>query len=252
MVLGFESFREQFKGYENQYTIIGGTACDLLMSDAGEDFRATKDIDIVLIVESLTPEFGKKFWEYVIDGAYEHKNKSTGKPQFYRFSHPKKQGFPFMLELFSRRSDIIPLPEKANVSPLSLDEELSSLSAILLDEDYYQFIRTGTISIDGVTILDAGHLIPLKAKAWLDLSAKKQSGMQHIDSKDIRKHKNDIYRLSTLLTAETRIEISDTIYADISDFVSAMENDTTDLKQIGIRNATKEELTELILATYVK
>ncbi|MFR5881536.1 MAG: hypothetical protein ACLUEQ_12415 [Cloacibacillus evryensis] len=32
--------------------LIGGMACDLLMSDAGLDFRRTKDIDMVLIVES--------------------------------------------------------------------------------------------------------------------------------------------------------------------------------------------------------
>ncbi len=54
MVTGIESFKKQFEGMENQYTIIGGTACDLLMSEAGEDFRATKDIDIVLII-SLHP-----------------------------------------------------------------------------------------------------------------------------------------------------------------------------------------------------
>ena len=28
-------------------------------------FRATKDVDIVLIVESITAEFGRQFWEYV-------------------------------------------------------------------------------------------------------------------------------------------------------------------------------------------
>lgn len=27
MVNGFDSFREKFKGYEDCYTIIGGTAC---------------------------------------------------------------------------------------------------------------------------------------------------------------------------------------------------------------------------------
>ena len=51
MVRGIESFKEWFKGYENQYVIIGGTACDLLMSDSGLEFRATKDIDLVLIIE---------------------------------------------------------------------------------------------------------------------------------------------------------------------------------------------------------
>ena len=47
MVRGIESFREWFRGHEEQYAIIGGTACDLLMTDGGLDFRATKDIDLV-------------------------------------------------------------------------------------------------------------------------------------------------------------------------------------------------------------
>lgn len=61
MVSGVESFRKWFAEYTDQYTIIGGTACDLLMSEDGLDFRATRDIDMVLIVESLTPEFGRGF-----------------------------------------------------------------------------------------------------------------------------------------------------------------------------------------------
>ena len=49
MVTGFESFKRWFSEYSEQYTIIGGTACDLLMSEEGMDFRATRDIDMVLI-----------------------------------------------------------------------------------------------------------------------------------------------------------------------------------------------------------
>lgn len=60
MVIGFKSFQEWFHGYENQYAVIGGTACDLLMSEEGLEFRATKDVDLVLIVEAITPEFGSR------------------------------------------------------------------------------------------------------------------------------------------------------------------------------------------------
>lgn len=35
-------------GFEDQYVIIGGTACDLIMENEELPFRATKDIDIVL------------------------------------------------------------------------------------------------------------------------------------------------------------------------------------------------------------
>ena len=57
MIRGFESFKEWFKGYEDGYVIIGGAACDLIMSEEEMSFRATKDIDMVLIIEALTPEW---------------------------------------------------------------------------------------------------------------------------------------------------------------------------------------------------
>ena len=117
MVLGIERFKEWFQGYEDQYAIIGGTACDLLMAEEGLDFRGTKDIDLVLIVEAISPEFSRRFWEFVRSAGYEHRNKSTGQPQFYRFSHPTESGYPFMIELFSRRVDAIVLPEDAVLTP---------------------------------------------------------------------------------------------------------------------------------------
>ena len=62
MVNGIELFREHFSDYKEQYTIIGGFACDLLMTDAGLDFRQTVDIDMVIIIEALTTEFASAFW----------------------------------------------------------------------------------------------------------------------------------------------------------------------------------------------
>jgi predicted nucleotidyltransferase len=82
MVKGFDSFKAWFQGYEEQYTIIGGTACDILMAEEGMDFRATKDIDLVLILEAMTPEFGIRLWEYIVEGQYQHCNKSMGHLNF--------------------------------------------------------------------------------------------------------------------------------------------------------------------------
>lgn len=56
------------------------------MTEEGLDFRATKDVDLVLIIEAVDANFGKKFWEYVKQVGYEHCNKSSGVPQFYRFT----------------------------------------------------------------------------------------------------------------------------------------------------------------------
>lgn len=51
-------------------------------------------IDLVLLVEALTPEFGQVFWDFVKEGGYENRQKSSGKPQFYRFSKPEDPAFP--------------------------------------------------------------------------------------------------------------------------------------------------------------
>lgn len=45
MVTGIESFKEWFKGNESQYAIIGGTACDILMTEENDVFRLTELID---------------------------------------------------------------------------------------------------------------------------------------------------------------------------------------------------------------
>jgi hypothetical protein len=194
MVRGIESFRQWFRGYEDQYAIIGGTACDLLMTDGGLDFRATKDIDLVLIVEAVDSGFANRFWEYVVAGGYEHRNKSTGEAQFYRFTNPQSREYPTMIELFTgSRRNFFTCECCAN--PLPIDEEISSLSAILLNDDYYEFLKQGRIRISDVTILDAPYMIPFKAKAWIDLSDRKAAG-ESVDSKNIRKHKNDVFRLT--------------------------------------------------------
>lgn len=52
MVAGMESFIHRFRDYSDCYTIIGGAACDILMTEADTDFRVTKDIDMILIMEA--------------------------------------------------------------------------------------------------------------------------------------------------------------------------------------------------------
>ena len=44
MVTGLRKFKEKFQGFENQYVVIGGTACDLLMENEDMTFRVWKSI----------------------------------------------------------------------------------------------------------------------------------------------------------------------------------------------------------------
>lgn len=250
MVTGIESFKEWFSGSEEQYTIIGGTACDILMTEEGLDFRATKDIDLVLIIEAVDANFGKKFWEYVKQAGYEHCNKSSGVPQFYRFSQPVSNQYPAMIELFTRKQDALHLPDDAVLTPLPMDEDISSLSAILLDDDYYEFLKQGKVTVDGVTVLDAAYLIPFKAKAWMDLTDRKAAG-EHVDSKNIRKHKNDVFRLTELIDPTDRIAMPAGVYRDIQEFVQRMESESVDLKQLGLPGRTKDQILEELKEMYI-
>jgi len=53
MVHGLEKLKEYFADHTSQYVFIGGTACDILMDELGTSFRATKDLDMVLIIGNL-------------------------------------------------------------------------------------------------------------------------------------------------------------------------------------------------------
>lgn len=250
MVGGFDRFKECFKGFDEQYVIIGGTACALLISDQGGDFRATRDIDMVLIVEAITVDFGQKFWEFIEEAEYKHQNKSKNTPQYYRFSHPKSKEYPAMIELFSRRADTIPERKNSVLTPLHIDEEISSLSAILLNDAYYQFMRDGRILIDGVPIIGATHIIPFKMKAWIDLTNRQVAG-ESIDSKDIRKHKNDVFRLVAYITGNENIDVSGEIYQDVIAFCEAMSIEEINMKQLGLNRMTKEDALAIYKKIYV-
>jgi len=241
MVKGLELFQEHFKDHSDSFVIIGGTACSVLLEDAALSFRATKDIDIILVVEILKPDFGKVFWDFVNKGGYQNLQQSTDKKIFYRFSHPADPGYPAMLELFSTKPEGFDLTQGSRLTPIPFDDEVSSLSAILLDGDYYAFVQAGRQIVQGLPVLGPGYLIPLKAKAFLDLSLKRDKG-EAIDSKNIRKHQNDVFRLFPLLTEQTRIGLSASITADMQSFLGGIQAEKVDLKSLGIINRDLAEV----------
>ena len=232
MVKGLENFAEFFKDYNTNYVLIGGAACDILINDAGLNFRATKDLDIILIVEALSKDFISRFWEFIKQGVYEQKQNSTGERKYYRFLKPQHKEFPVQIELFARKPDFLTLRSEANLSPIPTDEDLSSLSAILMNDDYYQFTITRSINKNELQIASTETLICLKAKAYLDLTERKLKGEQ-IDSKVINKHKNDVIRLATLLYGDAIISLPTSIKNDMQDFIDEIQKTPIDYKQIG-------------------
>ncbi len=106
MVEGLDRFGQHFASHTSQYILIGGVACTLAMDAVERPFRATKDLDIVLCVEALGAAFAESFWDFVRSGEYQTQEKATGEKRFYRFQEPAQDGYPFMLELFSRTETV--------------------------------------------------------------------------------------------------------------------------------------------------
>ena len=236
MVKGIDTFRRYFAEYEEQYVLIGGAACDIVFESNDTAFRATRDLDMVLIVEALTPAFGEKFWEFIQDGGYRNKSTNGQKPQFYRFDKPENDAYPKMIELFCRSN--FELREMTGITPIHIDDEVSSLSAILLNDDYYRILLEGKVVRNGLSVLRPEYLILFKAKAFLDLKQRKDRG-EAVDSKNISKHKKDILRIAAELVLESIGELPEAVETDIRAFIDLLAQDPFDsnsLKAYGLRN----------------
>ena len=227
MVKGLDIFKRHFAEYSDCYILIGGSACDVNFSAAALPFRVTHDLDMVLCVEALTPRFFDRFWAFIREGGYEHREKADGGRQFYRFTHPTQLNYPDMLELFARKADVLPNDVTGHLTPILAGEEASSLSGILLNDIYYDFVMANRMEIDGVSVIAPVGLMVLKAITWLDLTKKKESGDVHAYSKDIGKHKNDIARL-TVLTAGIEPNVPDGVRVVMSEFMSRYNTESLD------------------------
>ena len=214
--------------------MIGGSACDWLFTSLNAQFRATKDIDLVVIAERMSPAFAAMIWEFVRAGGYSAYERKDGKKCFYRFLNPTVADYPFMLEFFAREPIGFPIDKKTVIVPIPVDDDdVSSLSGILMDENYYSFIRSHRIEVEGVSILPAEALLLLKARAWFDLSMRKARG-EFVKDKDVRKHRTDILRLQAQIVEGTVVELAEPIKIEMRDFIAAYESLPLDPKTIGV------------------
>ena len=249
MVKGIDTFRRYFTEYEEQYVLIGGAACDIVFESNDTAFRATRDLDMVLIVEALTPEFGEKFWEFIQDGGYRNKSTNGQKPQFYRFDKPENDAYPKMIELFCRSN--FELREMTGITPIHIDDEVSSLSAILLNDDYYRILLEGKVVRNGLSVLRPEYLILFKAKAYLDLKQRKDSG-EAVDSKNISKHKKDILRIAAELVLERTGELPEAVETDIRAFIDLLAQDPFDSNSLKAYGLSNDEVVEVLHRVFIK
>lgn len=259
MVHGIEKFKEFFAGFEDKYVIIGGTACEVHELNYAQRPRATKDIDIILIVEALSSDFVARFWDFVRAAEYGTRNVGTGneaehRHEYYRFKEPQNGDFPYQVELFSRNRGLINFPADAHIVPIPVDDDLSSLSAILMNDDYYHFtIRYSSAdNEDGVRIANIESLICLKCKAFLEMTERKNGG-EPVDGRHILKHKKDVFRLTAMLAPAETYRLPQALREDVAAFVESVRHELPNadfFKAAGLKNISGEQLVEQLKKSF--
>lgn len=247
---GIEKFKEYFDEYAENYILIGGTACAIVLNESGVDFRATKDFDVVLIAENLNEDFARRIWKFIKDGNYAQREKSENKNELYRFLKPVNSEFPYMIEIFSRKPSGCDLADGSHLTPIHLADEISSLSAILLDDEYYNFMLVGKKIIDGVSIIDEQHLIPLKAKAWVKLTERRSKDETGL-SRHIKKHRNDILQIFSIMDVERKILLKGSVRRDMEVFLAALKNEDVDFKSLGLGSLDLALVCKQLYAIYL-
>ena len=150
-----------------------------------------------------------------------------------------------MIELFSKLPIEFELSFDRGLTPIHIDESIVSLSAILLNDDYYDLLVKSRRTVDGFSLIELETVIMFKIKAWLDLKKRKEAG-EDVDTKNIRKHKNDIFRLFANVSPTSRIESSRNIQNDVTQFIEQIKEDKPDLKNLGIRGASLDEMLKIL------
>ena len=254
MVTGLDRWREYFGEYKDKYVLIGGAACNLLEEELDMNPRATKDLDLILVVEALTPDFGTRLWDFIKHANYTNKNKGENehKHEYYRFTNPQDKTYPKQIELFARNTGILNLPEDAHLEPISLGENLSSLSAILMDNDYYSFTIEHSRNIEDIHIANPEALICLKAKAYIEMLERNEKGEQ-VDNRDIEKHKKDIFRLVAMLPQDSHFNLPEKLRNDMNIFVQRIGDlpNSDFFKSAGLKGMNATILFDLLQKAFI-
>jgi len=251
MVKGLEVFGKYFADFEDQYVIIGGAACDIHIQAAELTPRATKDIDMILIVEALSAKFVLQFWNFIVDGRYERNENGREERTYYRFVKPANDEFPVQVELFSRNPDLLDLDERVHLTPVPTPDDLSSLSAIILDDAYYQMVIDHSEIVNGIHWASIEALICLKAKAYIDILSRIEEGGNE-DKKLLRKHKGDVFRLGILLAESDVYKLPDQVSEDLIVFLDLIGDDLPDkaiFREMGIAGIASNNVFDQIKAS---
>ena len=125
--------------------------------------------------------------------------------------------------MLSRHPDILGEPQGLLIEPLPISDDVSSLSAIIMDDDFYNFTVKHSEVTDGIRHASPIALIALKTRAYLNLLNDKKRGV-HVNSRDIKKHRSDVMK-SLVISDGDEVVASPSIVGCVRDFVTDIRKD---------------------------
>lgn len=69
--------------------------------------------------------------------------------------------------------------------------------------------------------------------AWLDLKARKARG-EHVNDRDLRKHKNDVFRLLQIVPGGIKIALKGLVKDKTQEFMSEIVNEPVDCRVLNL------------------
>lgn len=214
---GLNHFQDYCKDLDDHYVVVGGFATLMLLDSELENHgKATFDIDLVLLTTNST-EMTQRIKEYVKEGEYKIQIGSKEQYQYYRFIEPQKKNFAKEIELFASNENSLELEDGQRVIPIDAEVGLYSLSAIMLDLEYFEMIKNNVEKKHRAPCTNVQATIMLKMSAFYDLKKR--------DDSKWKKHRRDILKLALLLTGEEKIQLVGRMEQDFDTFMEHLEND---------------------------
>jgi len=245
--VGLSHFQDYCKDFAEEYVVVGGFATIMLLDRELEGHgKATFDIDLVLLT-TTSKAMTKKNKQYILEGEYTIQKGNKDQYHYYRFIEPKKPNFAKEIELFASNENDLELDDTQRIIPIDPEEGLYSLSAIMLDPEYFNMIKNNVVKDLRAPCTNTQATIMLKMSAFRDL---KENG-----SKKWKKHRSDILKLSLLLTGEEKIEFVGRMKDDFDSFISHLETEVdnktiaTITKPFGVK---REEVIEVLKQVFRK
>ncbi|MDE0113255.1 MAG: hypothetical protein OXN84_13370 [Albidovulum sp.] len=169
-------------------------------------------------VEMVNSEFATSIAGFPEAGGNQAGERSAARREYYLFYRPSDESFPAMIEPFARRLDAPSSSGAAALARIPVENDVISLSAIHVDDEYFEALEETRRIVADIVLVDEGILIPLKARAFLGLSLRKAEG-ENVDRRHVRRHRGDVYLLVRLLPDDGSLALAASIRDDLRESI---------------------------------